>query len=208
MIKEKLIEKFGSDINHMSCVYLNDGEGVIRRLTKKIIPKREVLEIGTYRGVSACVLSTIFENVITVDIKDEPMRKEIMATTDNVEFVKVKNRTNEIAVVIDIFKNHNIDMVFLDGEHFNGELAKDWEMVKDYCPNILIHDYSPSFSEVYDFVNEKKGYKLYKEGTFALLIRDAEPTSDGLNPDSNQKATPPAKKPKKKRLFTKRKKSK
>jgi hypothetical protein len=177
MIKEILIKKFGTHINHMSCVYLGDGENVLRNMCTRIKNRKSCLEIGTYQGVSACVLSEYFEDVLTIDIEKQPLTTQIIeyGKVGNITAVLVKNRKDEDAIIKKAFTSP-IQLVFIDGEHFNGELKKDWESVNEHCDNILIHDYSPFFSEVYDFVNEKskKGWNLHVEGTFALLTRSEE----------------------------------
>ena len=208
-VKKKLIEKFGGCINHMSCVYLNDGENVLKRLAGKIKLRRAVLEIGTYQGVSACVLSELFKDVLTLDIIEKPLLKDIITDYGNVCFIKAKNRIDEKSIVDKLFKNYEIDLVFIDGEHFNGELAKDWDMVQGKCDNILIHDYSPAFPEVYDFINDKakSGYYMTTEGTFALLVK----ANHEINVKATTKEKPVKKteeKPKKKRKYTRKKKTK
>lgn len=183
MVQKKLIEKFGNVINHMSCVYINEGEKHLRALTEKVMPRRVALEIGTYQAVSACILSEYFQKVITLDIEEQPLAKDIINFLDvkNVSRIIVKSREDEIEIVRRAFDNVEmdeiIDMVFIDGEHFHGELAKDWDMVKDKCNNILIHDYDPYFKEVFDFVNSIEGWDKQVSSSFILLTAK----QDGLS---------------------------
>lgn len=174
MIKEKLIEKFGSQINHMSCVYLDDGENVLRSYLKDIGKIRTAIEIGTYQGVSACIISEFADKVHSIDIEPRQLTQHIInfLEVENVITYVVENREKEIDIVNDIFEKENVDFVFIDGEHFNGELEKDFEMTKK-CKKILIHDYAITFHEVYNFCNqkEKEGYKKDIRGTFCLLTK-------------------------------------
>jgi len=172
MVKEKLIEKFGGDVNHMSCCYLRNGEGVLRSFLQ---PCDTIIEIGTYRGVSACVLSEYAKKVHTFDVVDKPLRKQFVdyLGVKNIEFHLVKNRVQERNEIDKIFKKEKVDLVFIDGEHFNGELKRDYEMCKE-CDTILVHDYSPSFPEIYDFINSLEGYEKKVNDTFILLRRTAK----------------------------------
>lgn len=167
MIKQKLIEKFGGVINHMSCIYLNDGENVLRYFLDKVNPQK-VVEIGTYQGVSAAIISEYAKEVITIDIVDKPLREEIwdFLEVEGITFYKVNSDSQKKRLI----ESANADMVFIDGEHFDGELAKDYEMSKD-SPAILIHDYAPAFREVYDFCNNIGGWEKEHRGTFMLLTK-------------------------------------
>jgi hypothetical protein len=173
MIKEKLMSKFGNHINHMSCIYLRDGETRLRSFLdgKKF---NTIIEIGTYQGVSAAVLSEYADKVYTFDIKKQELTDKI------IEYLKIKNINSIIMspssikkYIKDLFINQKIDLCFIDGEHFNGELKKDYEMCKE-CDNILIHDYSESFPEIYDFINSLKGYEKTVNDTFVLLRRSVK----------------------------------
>jgi hypothetical protein len=165
MIKEKLITRFGKVINHMSCIYLNDGESVLRYFLEKCQPKVAV-EIGTYQGVSAAIIAEYAKEVHTFDIVDKPLRQDIwnMLRTFNIKFNLIKNENEKKGKI----KSLNFDFAFIDGEHYHKELLQDFECVKK-CKHILVHDYSPEFKEVYDFCNNITGYKKEIKGTFCLL---------------------------------------
>lgn len=173
MIRQKLIDKFKNDAVHMSCIYLGNSEEDLRYFLEKHKPKN-VIEIGTYQGVSAAIISEYADEVYTVDVEVKALLADILQYLEikNVYFIPVENRKDEIKEIKDIFKMKKIDFVFLDGEHFNGELKKDYEMTKE-CSKILIHDYSPAFKEVYDFCNNLKGYTMEVRGTFCMLVKEA-----------------------------------
>lgn len=170
-LKENLIEKFGKEINHMSCIYLNDGEKWLRHCLDKVKPKN-VIEIGTYQGVSTAIIAEYAKEVYAFDFEDKPLRPKIWdyLKINNIDYTIIKNRDDEIEKVNNIFNNTKIDLTFLDGEHFNGELEKDYDMVKK-SKNILIHDYAKDFKEVYDFCNNVKGWEKEIYGSFCLLIK-------------------------------------
>jgi hypothetical protein len=173
MIKENLIKEFGGKINHMSCIYLRNGESHLRSLIEKIGKIDTAIEIGTYQGVSASIISEYAEKVYTIDIADMPLRNEIFdyLKINNVKFIKVSSRKVEDETIEKIFLKDKIDLCFIDGEHFNGELEKDFKACKN-CNNIIIHDYATSFREVFDFVNNLKGWKKEISDTFVLLIKE------------------------------------
>ena len=50
MIQQKLIEKFGGVINHMSCIYLRDGEKHLRSFFEDKKPLDTIIEIGPGQG--------------------------------------------------------------------------------------------------------------------------------------------------------------
>jgi len=174
MIKEKLIEKFGNIINQHSCVYLDDGENVLRELVKKCNPDT-VIEIGTYQGVSAAVISGSAKKVYTIDIKDFPLRLKIWRHLQlkNISYYLVKNNKEKEEKIKKIFKTEKVDLCFIDGEHSKGQPPIDFEMVKE-CKNILFHDYNPAFSEVYALCNKIKGYKKTIKGSFCLFQKSKE----------------------------------
>lgn len=172
MIQDKLIQKFGGHINHMSCIYLNDGEHVLRYFLHKHRPIDTAIEIGTYQGVSACIIAEYAKRVYTVDTESKELTEKIIEhlNVKNISINVVDSRPHEIALVKHVFKKNKVDFCFIDGEHYNGELEKDFDMLKE-CKNILIHDYTPNFPEVYNFCNSLKGYEKDVRGSFVLLTK-------------------------------------
>jgi hypothetical protein len=175
MIQNKLIEKFGDKINHMSCVYISDGENSLRHFLngKKF---KTIIEIGTYQGVSTAILSEYAEKVHAIDIVDLPLRKDIFKYlgVNNVEFHKCKiDFLDKKKMVQKIMKEEQVDLVFIDGDHWGDAIKQEFEMVKS-IPNILIHDYEEAFPVVYDFCNNlpKKGYNIESKNLFCMITKD------------------------------------
>ena len=174
MIQKKLIEKFGNHINHMSCIYLNDGEKHLRSFLEELAPLDTVIEIGTFQGVSACIISEYAKKVMTFDIEKQPLTESIVDFACESKIDLIVGKPSMISAgVKESFEKEKIDLAFIDGEHFDGQLKKDFELVKD-CKQILIHDYDPGFPEVYEFCNEITGYKKDVRGSFILLTRECE----------------------------------
>ncbi|MHC4270623.1 MAG: class I SAM-dependent methyltransferase [Planctomycetota bacterium] len=171
MIQQKLLDKFGDKINHMSCVYIGDGENTIRHFLKGKKFKT-IIEVGTYQGVSTAILSEHAEKVYAIDIEDLPLRKDIFKflNVNNVEFYKCKVDFEDKKKHIEkIMKEEQVDFIFLDGDHWGEALKQEFDLVKD-IPEILIHDYEESFPIVYDFCNDlpNKGYDIETKNLFCL----------------------------------------
>ena len=177
MIKEKLIKRFGDGINHMSCVYLNDGEVYLREALDKVKPTKAI-EIGTYQGVSTAIISEYCKKVWAFDIFNQPLRAEIwnFLKIENIEFDIAKDREAENKTIKKLIKDEKIDFCFIDGAHFHGELEKDFDACKA-CPNILIHDYTPEFPEVFEFVQKQSHWELTEYPAFALLQKKKRKSS-------------------------------
>ena len=168
MNREQILEKYGAGCLHMSCIYLPGGEEALRKIIQEVSPRYGVLEIGTYNGISALILSEYFSKVFTVDTEYREIAQVLSNDSKNILYNVANSRESENDIVSAIQKENEINLAFIDGEHFNGELAKDWEMVKD-VPYILVHDYAKQFDEVYDFCNNQKDRLMLVSGTFCLL---------------------------------------
>lgn len=171
MIQEKLINKFGDRINHMSCVYIADGENSLRSFLdgKKF---NTIIEIGTYQGVSTSILSEYAKKVYAIDIVDLPLRNEIFdyLNVKNVEFYKcAKNFEDKKKYIENILKTEKVDLVFIDGDHWGEAIKQEFELVKN-VKEILIHDYEKEFQVVYEFCNnlKNKGYDTSYNNLFFM----------------------------------------
>lgn len=182
MIQQKLIDKFGGVINHMSCIYLREGEKHLRSFLQELAPLDTVIEIGTYQGVSAAVISEYAKRVYTFDVVDLPLRQQIwdFLGVKNVHFCGNGSNKKDIDKIM---KAEKVDLCFIDGEHFDGQLRKDYDLCKQ-CERILIHDYAMSFPEVFNFVGRLEGCQKDARDTFVLLtldkgvkIMDSKPTT-------------------------------
>jgi hypothetical protein len=172
MLKEKLIEKFGNVINYMSCVYCNDGENYLRKFLEQVGEINTAIEIGTFQGVSAAIIAEYAKKVYTIDIEEHILTHQIWSFLDvkNINFYLAPTREDEKSYCASVFKKEKVDFVFIDGEHFNDGINKDFDMVKK-CKNILIHDHNSDFPEVVEFCKGITGYDKYYGGDFCLLIK-------------------------------------
>lgn len=183
-LKEQLIAKFGKHINHMSCIYLNDGEKWLREYMKELPSLNTCIEIGTYQAVSSCILAQYFEIVYTIDIEKQKLTEPIIdfCKAKNISLNIIKNQKQKKDLIDTIFESKKVDLCFIDGEHFNGEFKKDFDLCKK-SKYILVHDYEKSFPEVYSFCNSLKGYKKVIKGSFCLLVREGK--KRGRKPKNN-----------------------
>lgn len=175
MIKNKIVEKYGHAGIHHSCVYLDNGEQILRNILEQLKPLRTVIEIGTYQGVSAAVISEYAEKVHTFDIVFMPLRMKILRHLGikNISCHVVKNNTEKELEINKIFETEKVDLCFIDGEHSKGQPPIDFEICRQ-CDQILMHDYSEAFDEVYKFCNDLEGYEKKISGTFCLLTKKSE----------------------------------
>lgn len=177
-VQKKLLEKFGNAINHMSCVYINEGEKHMRNLVGNAkIQRRTCIEIGTWNSVSACILGEFFDRVVTIDIAKQPLVESIIDFLGMREKVFphiVKTDAEKIDIINREFKTGIVDMVFIDGGHSKSQLNIDWNATREKCAAILIHDYEQHFTDVYDYVNAISGWEKTFSGLFAMLTRRAD----------------------------------
>jgi hypothetical protein len=110
------------------------------------------LEIGTYQGMSAVILSQFFERVICVSVDDD-MRRIIKHDIikylgiQNIRFFDVKNNEEKHKLV----RNFTFDFCYSDGDHAN-DTASDFALVQ-HCGRVLFHEYWPLQPSVWNLVN-------------------------------------------------------
>ena len=153
MVRQKLVDKFGKDILHNSCLWYPSGEWELRALLEGR-ELRNVLEIGTMFGLSAAVISEYCYHVYTHDIDD------------HMEKYKVWEFLNRFNISFNSESKVKYDLAFVDGEHWKGGCKKDFEICKD-IPLILFHDYNDTHIEVKEFIDGLPAKKTVK-GNFVL----------------------------------------
>ena len=110
------------------------------------------LEIGTYHGITAVLLSQYFEQVICVSIDDDPkklMKREIVSFLgiDNVEFLQIIDNKHKAEVV----QRLDFDFAYMDGDHTHDTLS-DWGLVNK-CGRVLMHEAWPIQSPTWNLAN-------------------------------------------------------
>lgn len=110
------------------------------------------LEIGTYQGISAVILSQFFDKVICVSVDERPRK---LMKRNIVDFLQIKNiefhDVPDNATKADVIKGLEFDFCYSDGDHVSDTRA-DFELVKR-CGRVLFHEYWPLQVPVWNLVN-------------------------------------------------------
>lgn len=107
------------------------------------------VEIGTWKGLTALVLSRYFREVVSVDIVPDPERERIAACAGvvNVRFVTVADNAEKARVIDGL----QFDAAYIDGDHAR-DTAVDFATV-ERCGTVLFHEYWEAQPSVWHLVN-------------------------------------------------------
>lgn len=110
------------------------------------------IEIGTYQGITAVILSQFFKKVVCVSVDDDPRRiikHDIVSDLgiNNITFYDVKNNREKGALVA----SQRFDFAYVDGDHVH-DTYTDFELVRR-CGRVLFHEYWPLQPPVWNLVN-------------------------------------------------------
>lgn len=114
-----------------------------------------VVEVGTYKGLTAAFLATEAARVITFDLKDYRKYQNWIwhkaGLLDRIEFHQNKSAADIRAVL----KGQKIGFAFIDGVEPAEELEKVFRIVKK-AKRVLIHNAkdTPKYTETMKFVNK------------------------------------------------------
>lgn len=133
---EQLLEvfkRFGVEAFRRSSVL----EGFESFIKAQGLSGHTVLEIGTLKGLTAIVLARYFERVVTIDVVDDPQKREIAAAlgVKNIGFVNVKNNAEKAEVIAAV----KFDAAYVDGDHHRDTLS-DFAAV-ERCGRVLMHEH-------------------------------------------------------------------
>jgi hypothetical protein len=108
------------------------------------------LEIGTFHGITAVILSQFFDRVVCVSIDEMPvMKREIVGYLGikNIAFYDAKDNADKARFVHAL----DFDFCYQDGDHTH-DTYTDFELVKK-CGRVLFHEYWPLQPAVWNLVN-------------------------------------------------------
>lgn len=108
------------------------------------------LEIGTFHGITAVILSQFFDQVLCVSVDEMPvMKREIVSHLGikNIAFHDAKDNVEKAAFI----NVATFDFCYQDGDHTNDTLT-DFALVKR-CGRVLFHEYWPLQPAVWNLVN-------------------------------------------------------
>lgn len=175
-IADRVVALYGEPGLKRSALGIRGGAGVFEKV---LAGKgyRHVLEIGTYRGVSAAEIAQYVERVTTIDLRygrleqlgtpfdREAMWKELGITNINLRLVDSDDEKKWIVDRLDF------DFAFVDGGHQTPAIKFDFELVKR-CGRVLFHDYErrgvPGQDDVCDFVDSLPKEQVQIMDIFAL----------------------------------------
>lgn len=117
---------------------LNVLEKAISEIHKKK-PINNILEIGTYQGMSSCWFSTFCKHIDTIDIDDHKIKYKLwdaMNIRNKIDFHLIKSDAGKKELINSL----DFDFAFVDGDHEEG-VNLDFELVRK-CGRVLFHDYN------------------------------------------------------------------
>lgn len=110
------------------------------------------LEIGTFYGITAVILSQFFDRVLCVSVDletDKQMKRDIVEHLGitNIDFFDAKNNEEKAAFI----HAARFDFCYQDGDHTN-DTKTDFALV-ERCGRVLFHEYWPLQPSVWNLVN-------------------------------------------------------
>lgn len=161
--------KFGAGAFRRSSVF----HGLDRSLKDWGVRGKQCIEIGTFNGITAAILSRYFDHVVTVDVLPNTAKKEILEHLGirNVTTIDVSDNCEKAAVLKDL----DFDFAYLDGDHAH-DTESDWALVKK-CGRVLFHEVWPFQEPVWNLVHRFKmenvkhngcGLALWENGNDAV----------------------------------------
>lgn len=145
----QVFDKYGASTFRRSSVL----EGFEAFIKENKFSGKTCVEIGTLKGLTAIVLSRYFDQVITIDIVDDPLKREIasMLGINNIEFINVKDNAEKASVINGL----QFDGAYSDGNHHD-DAESDFALVKK-CGRVLMHEHWDAQPAVVQLANRLGG---------------------------------------------------
>ena len=172
---ERIESLHGESVLRKSALRIRRGAEIFEKILSGA-GYRTVVEIGTFRGCSAAVLSRYCDKVVTLDLKHGQLEQHNTPFDrisfwrslgiDNIELRLIEDDTEKA----ELLGSLDFDFAFVDGAH-DETVKDDFELVKK-CGHVLFHDYDdrgqPCLNHVYDFVNSLPKEQVEIFDIFAL----------------------------------------
>jgi hypothetical protein len=134
------------------CSVMMEFEAFLKAIHARGPGGRRCLEIGTYHGISAVILSQFFESVVCVSVDEDPsklLKNHIIKYLGirNIEFHDVRNNVEKYALI----EKLDFDFAYQDGNHAE-DTVLDFGLVEK-CGRVLFHEYWPIQPPVWNLVN-------------------------------------------------------
>lgn len=148
----QIAESFGGEVfRRSSALY-----GLAGFLGANNVRAVRCLEVGTWTGITAQILSRFCGEVVTIDVVDRSEKYEIdrfvcglRGLDSSVKFVVSEPEKVSDAIMRERC-GEGFDMAFLDGDHAK-ETLSNWDAVK-HCGQVLFHECWPSQPVVWNLV--------------------------------------------------------
>lgn len=156
-------QRFGGEVFRRSSVF----HELKRFLEQCDVRGKTCLEIGTWNGITAVILSRLFERVVSMDIFHNPVRYEILdhLGIKNVHFVNLKDNQDKARVVSDL----EFDFAYLDGNHA-ADTELDWKLT-NRCGRVLFQECLPMQPPVHNLVRSLPPQEVVYGGIGLALWR-------------------------------------
>ena len=145
---QEILRKFGKKAFARSSA-LMEFEPFLKRIGAN---GKTCLEIGTYHGITAIILSQYFRRVVCVSVDNDPaslLKHDLVKFLNirNIQFIDLDNNSQKRKALESI----NFDFCYMDGDHTH-DTRSDFELVK-HCGRVLFHEYWPIQEPVWNLVN-------------------------------------------------------
>lgn len=131
-------KKFGPEVFRRSAVL----EGLDGFVKANGFGGKRCVEIGTCNGLTAVVLARYFDEVVTIDIAPNDIKREIAAylKVRNIRFIDVKDNAEKTYEIgrLNFQNDWDFDAAFVDGDHAR-DTESDFAMV-ERCGQVLFHE--------------------------------------------------------------------
>lgn len=160
----KVFQTFGADVFRRSSVF----HGLDKFLKENAVAGKACFEIGTWNGLTAVILARHFEQVITVDIVDNPVKHRIFKLLDihNVRCLTIADNREKWEIARDV----DFDCAYIDGNHAD-DTQSDFETVKK-GGRVLFHEVWPFQLPVWNLVKSLPFHQVVYGGD-GLALFDA-----------------------------------
>ena len=175
-------------MGHVEVDKVNGVKGLYKMVKKYFKPEFEVLEVGSFHGVSTMLFSLFAKKVYSVDCYDYkssttrriPLMDKLMVDAEKVFLARTANIKNIIKIrktsaeaSLD-FKDRSLDVVYIDGEHDVDSVLSDVQAWKNKVKKGGIlsgHDwYLPHVRTILKAENLINKLSIYPDSSWSVVI--------------------------------------
>lgn len=123
-------------------------DGLAQFLIEQDFAGGRCLEIGTSNGFTAVILAKLFDEVVTIDVEPNDIKRKVaeFLGVSNVTFIDVRDNREKARVI----RETEFDAAYVDGNH-QDDTPADFELVKG-CGLVLFHECWPLQPPVWNLV--------------------------------------------------------